>query len=83
VTVAPQTGAEALADDLRRYLGHQPFERPADTLAHRTRKFARRNRAAVALAAGVEHLKPSLGEQHHATRTAQRLADAAPSDQSR
>lgn len=43
--------ATALADDLRRYLKHEPISARPDTLAYRARKFVRRNRAVVALAA--------------------------------
>ncbi len=41
----------ALAEDVRRYLEHRPIAARPDTLAYRARKFARRNRAAVALSA--------------------------------
>jgi serine/threonine-protein kinase len=40
----------ALADDLRRYLRHEPISARPDTIRYRTAKFLRRNRAAVALA---------------------------------
>ena len=40
----------ALADDLRRYLRHEPIGARPDTLAYRGAKFVRRHRAAVALA---------------------------------
>ena len=40
----------ALADDLRRYLDHQPISARPDTMAYRAGKFVRRNRSAVALA---------------------------------
>jgi len=40
----------ALADDVRRYLKHEPIDARPDTLAYRTAKFVRRNRTAVALA---------------------------------
>lgn len=40
----------ALADDLRRYLKHEPISARADTLAYRTVKFVQRNRVVVALA---------------------------------
>lgn len=43
--------ATAMADDLGRYLRNQPISARPDTLAYRTGKFVRRNRAAVALAA--------------------------------
>lgn len=41
----------AFADDLGRYLKHQPIGARPDTLAYRAAKFVRRNRIAVALAA--------------------------------
>ncbi len=40
----------ALADDVRRYLGHQPISARPDTAAYRLKKFARRNRLALAAA---------------------------------
>jgi eukaryotic-like serine/threonine-protein kinase len=40
----------ALADDLRRYLRHEPISARPDTLAYRWAKFSRRNRTAVLLA---------------------------------
>jgi serine/threonine protein kinase len=40
----------ALADDLSRYLRHEPISARPDTLAYRTGKFIRRNRTVVALA---------------------------------
>jgi hypothetical protein len=43
----------ALAEDLRRYLKHEPIGARPDTLAYRAKKFARRNRIPVALAAAV------------------------------
>ncbi|HCC57232.1 MAG TPA: hypothetical protein DEQ47_08195 [Solibacterales bacterium] len=43
--------AAALADDIRRYLRDEPIVARPDTLAYRTAKFVRRNRAPVALAA--------------------------------
>lgn len=39
----------ALADDLQRYLKHEPISARPDTLTYRTRKFVRRNRAVVLL----------------------------------
>jgi serine/threonine protein kinase len=44
------TSVTALADDLRRYLGHEPISARPDTFVYRTRKFTRRNRTAVSLA---------------------------------
>ena len=41
----------ALADDLGRYLRHEPISARPDTIAYRTGKFIRRNRMAVALTA--------------------------------
>jgi eukaryotic-like serine/threonine-protein kinase len=43
--------ATALADDLRRYLEHQPISARADTLGYRAARFVRRHRAPVAFAA--------------------------------
>jgi serine/threonine-protein kinase len=40
----------ALADDLQRYLRHEPITARPDTLTYRAGKFVRRNRIAVALA---------------------------------
>ncbi len=44
-------GVGALADDLRRHLDHQPISARRDSLAYRARKFVRRNRAMVGVAA--------------------------------
>ena len=41
--------ADAFADDLRRYLSHEPVRARPDSLRYRTSKFVRRNRLAVAL----------------------------------
>jgi len=43
----------ALADDLARYLKHEPISARPDTFAYRGAKFVRRNRTAVALATMV------------------------------
>jgi tetratricopeptide (TPR) repeat protein len=40
----------ALADDLRRFLRHEPISARSDTLAYRTARFIRRNRVPVAAA---------------------------------
>ncbi|CAN0176742.1 unnamed protein product, partial [Phaeothamnion confervicola] len=45
--------ADALAADLRRFLGHRPIAARRPSLAARAAKFARRHRAAVAAAAAV------------------------------
>ncbi len=42
-----------LADDLTRYLKHEPIRARPDTVAYRARKFVRRNRTAAVLAALV------------------------------
>lgn len=42
--------ASALADDVRRYISHEPIEARPPTMAYRTRKFVRRNRTAVGTA---------------------------------
>ena len=43
----------ALADDLRRYLKHEPISARPDTLPYRIRKYARRHRLGVAVAAAL------------------------------
>lgn len=43
----------ALAGDLRRYLSHQPITARPDQLAYRARKYARRHRLGVAIAAAL------------------------------
>ncbi len=43
----------AFADDLRRYLQHEPISARPDTLAYSAAKFLRRNRTAVALTAAA------------------------------
>ena len=43
--------AQALGDDLTRYLRHEPIASRPDSFAYRSRKFVRRNRLAVALGA--------------------------------
>ena len=43
--------AEAMADDLRRYLDQRPVRARADSLGYRTRKFVSRNRLALGAAA--------------------------------
>ena len=45
------TSVIALQDDLQRYLKHEPISARPDTIAYRARKFVRRNRVVVALAA--------------------------------
>lgn len=43
----------AFADDVRRYLAHEPVSARADSFGYRTAKFVRRNRMPVALSAAV------------------------------
>jgi eukaryotic-like serine/threonine-protein kinase len=45
--------AQALGDDLRRHLAHQPVAAAADSLVYRARKLVRRNRVGAAAAAAV------------------------------
>ena len=45
--------AAAFADDLRRYLGHEPVLARADSLGYRAAKFVRRHRLAVGAAAAT------------------------------
>ena len=68
----------ALADDLRRYLGHQPITARPDTFGYRTAKFVRRNRTTVALAtvAIVATLAGLVGTLLQ-VRTARRERDTA------
>ena len=50
---------DAFADDLRRYLSHQPVRARADTMSYRLARFARRNRASVS--AGLLAIVAVLG----------------------
>jgi serine/threonine protein kinase/tetratricopeptide (TPR) repeat protein len=43
------TSVTAFADDLQRYLKHEPISARPDTLAYRARKFVRRNRLSVGI----------------------------------
>ena len=43
----------AFAEDLRRYLDHRPVLARPDSLAYRARKYVRRHRAAIAIAASL------------------------------
>jgi serine/threonine-protein kinase len=45
--------AEAMAEDLHRYLGHLPVRARADSFGYRTRKFVSRNRVVLGAAAAV------------------------------
>ena len=66
----------AFADDIRRYLDHEPISARADSLAYRTAKFVRRNRIPVVLAslavlALVAGLVGTITQAERATRQAQ------------
>lgn len=50
----------ALADDLRRFLEHQPIAARPDTLAYRSAKFVRRHAVGVAVTVGVALLVAAL-----------------------
>jgi serine/threonine-protein kinase len=65
--------AEAMADDLRRYLNHEPVRARADSLGYRARKFVARNRlflgaAAVAVLALVAGTSVAVWEARSASR---------------
>ncbi len=47
------SSAAAFADDIRRYLAHEPISARPDTIAYRTAKFLRRNRTVVGLTAAA------------------------------
>jgi serine/threonine-protein kinase len=73
---------EALAEDLRRYLRHEPVSARADTLAYRAARFVRRNRAASSLAALVvvavaAGLLGTLGQARRARAQAARADEQA------
>ena len=66
----------AFADDIRRYLDHEPVSARADSLAYRATKFVRRNRIPVALAslavlALLAGLAGTITQAERATRQAQ------------
>ena len=67
--------ATAFADDIRRYLDHQPISARADSLSYRAAKFVRRNRLPVALASAaivalLAGLAGTLTQADRATRQA-------------
>jgi hypothetical protein len=69
---------KSFGDDLVRYLGHEPVSVSRDALAYRARKFARRHRAAVGIAATILAVLMSATAFSMAQmREAQRQRDAA------
>ena len=74
----------ALADDIRRYLDHDPISARPDSLAYRAAKFVRRHRAAVALA-GLAGLAVAAGLAGTVTQAqrATRLATVAEAQRKR
>ena len=68
----------ALADDLQRYLKHEPISARPDTIAYRARKFARRNRTPVILAAlALVAVFAGIAGTLIQARTARKQRDAA------
>ena len=68
----------ALAEDIRRYLRHEPVQARPDTLGYRARKFVRRNRASVAAATvAVSLLVASTGYALFQLGQAERQRDEA------
>ena len=66
----------AFADDLQRYLKHEPISARPDTLAYRTAKFLRRNRTAVLLtAAAVVLVIGSLSTGLYVANRQRRIAE--------
>lgn len=70
--------AEALADDLRRHLAHEPIKARRDAAAYVAAKFVRRHRVGVAAAASVVvALGVGLGVALHEADEAQRQREQA------
>jgi eukaryotic-like serine/threonine-protein kinase len=70
--------AEAMADDLRRFLGHLPVRARADSFGYRARKFVARNRTGIGAAAIVAlALVTGTGVAAWQARTAARQRDRA------
>jgi serine/threonine-protein kinase len=69
---------EALADDLRRYLAHEPVSARRDSVGYRAARFVRRHRTAVALAAlaGAALAAGLLGTVSQARRATREAAAA-------
>jgi len=72
--------ATALADDLRRYLEHQPIGARADTLGYRAARFVRRHRTPVAFAA-LAMVALAAGLVGTVTQARRARAQAARADQ--
>ena len=66
----------ALAEDLRRHLRHQPVTARRDAVSYRARKFARRHRAAVAMA-GLVAVAVAAGMAGTLTQAARAREQAA------
>jgi serine/threonine protein kinase/tetratricopeptide (TPR) repeat protein len=62
----------ALADDLRRYLRHEPITARPDTVRYRASTFVRRHRRGVAASLAVALLLSGLGAYHTARLAAER-----------
>jgi serine/threonine protein kinase len=74
----------ALADDLERYLGHEPVSASRDSVAYRTRKFLRRHRAvATAATLTIAALTTATVFSVREMREAGRQRDAAELDAKR
>ena len=70
--------ADALADDLRRYLSHEPVRARPDSLRYRAGKFVRRHRIGVALGAIVAiALVAAAGRERQLRARAEREAGKA------
>jgi eukaryotic-like serine/threonine-protein kinase len=70
--------ADAMADDLKRYLGHEPVRARADSFGYRTRKFVSRNRLPLGAAAvAVLALFTGTGVAVWEARSAARQRDHA------
>ena len=70
----------AFADDIRRYLAHEPVSARADSLSYRAAKFMRRNRVAVALSSAgvlalIAGLIGTIWQAERATQAARIAAD--------
>jgi hypothetical protein len=76
--------AEALAEDLRRYLQHEPVRARGDSLLYRAGKFVRRHRIGVALAVAASlALLATSGVAMWQAYVAERERDAALAEQRR